>query len=399
MRWHSPLWIDIIMKMFFLFLLVVSLFAENVIEVHKEIVNTLDRPAWETLRLGRTQIQNKKLYVALKDNLWVQELSHQSTLSKFKLKIHEESDFNAYGVCVSDSFAYVSGLNRNEFLFHVYKYDMMRKQILKTHRRVSIPGAMRWREGNSLLIAGGYRPSQLKHEASLIPLNRARRWQEMESSRVEYFKDITTYNMTVFDGNLNLIDTLSISSRRGTNVRLFEKLYHHGLVETDEKGNVYRISYQDHFSIEVYGRDNMLSKEIAVRDDWFVGTPQIIDEEWFERSINKPSSYSSVYCLVVSGDHLLVSYFQVPKSGDHISGPFPCTVIDLVNGGQTNRILTYPILNSEDDQVYICVELPGGWLSQSRTFLVQYSLKEIEQGLADSESPMEAVQAYLEKND
>jgi len=375
-------------------------YAQEVLEINKQIMDAGKVGLWPYHNSDGLYITADKVFIPRGNRLFIQNRGNTKPLETFYIKPYKEVPFRAYTIEVWKQKAFITGWYEGELLYQTYALDLLTGALSQPGRRNVNPGETIHLNDSLFVMAGNYRPSQLKISIKLLELNFAGRWPEMEALQKEYFADVLTYGLTFYDSNMQVVDTLDRVHRYGADIRYLERLHTRQMLDIDERQTLYQISNNNGYTLQVWRPPYLVAETITLKNKNYLPIPENLNEKTFERLGDTDKAYSSVSALYVKKDYTLCGFFNAPKERKPVIGPYFYDILTPEGRQVKSLVLNYPIIAEDQDSIiFFYVQHEVGWFEDDRHFLVGMTVEDLLAGQAEKKVIESAISRYMDKND
>jgi hypothetical protein len=372
----------------------------QIYELNDKLFDDYKYGFWHHARTGGVVVYKNKIYTVHENKLVAQHLFNKEKVFEVNVALKKNSSYFANSVIVADEHAYVCGYYKQEALYPLCKINLTDNKIVNIHRRSMQPGMIAPLPEGRIAMAAPYRPNQLRYTFEMLKLTMAGDYDGRDKLTENYYKDVATYALTIFDDQLNVLDTLGSIDRTGHNLRYFERSYSRTPLFVSNDNKIYVCTNDKGYAIDVYDSDLVNKRQIAIHNPSFKKIADDITHEVWDEIKAKDGVYSSVYYLWSQGDLLLSSFFVAPKYFDPISPPYYYDITDkngdIVSSWQSDHPM---LVHGENNESFFYVEQEGGWFESNRHFIVGLTMQELLDGQGKTKALETIVKGYILDHD
>lgn len=353
---------------------------------------------WPVYANGGIVVQQKELFMADGDNLYIQSRQAPADNTHESLKRHKDDALAVYDICVDAKNIYYLAVNKREGLCYLYKKN-------RRTGEVSQPVSKHWHMDrmlklpkSNILASGIYRPGSVKFMAKHYDFTLPDRDQPLKDKIDTFFLEVKAFTLAIYNEDLVLVDSANTIDRVGENVRAFERLYIIHPVDVTSTGEILLIDNSDGYVVEKYVPPYRTNTSFQVMNGHFINAPEEMSMEKLHSIRKQNAAYSVPYALYIKDSRIITGFFQAPVRGEDVEPPYYYDIStfegELIASGQTY----YPILcEDEGDKVFFLVEKDGGWLEEDQIYLVGLTIEDFLQGKAKKEVIDKLISEYEEK--
>ncbi|MBC8192137.1 MAG: hypothetical protein ISR87_08110 [Candidatus Marinimicrobia bacterium] len=379
----------------FMFLAVLAFGQFEVIRISEELSGQTRSSLWHVFKSGAIIINNTEVIIPDKSSLFLQGRSAPHDYTRIDLRRYKSDSFIVYKVTANNNiYAYsVLGGDGRRYIFERKKKTGEIQGPVLRHGLVA--ERMFLLEKNNLVATGAYRPELM---GFLDRYMKGSIEEQRKNAKEKYdplYENHKAYTISVYDNDLNEIDSGNVIDRTGDNARAFEGLFLTIAVDLAKDNVLYLIDNDQGYVVEKYTNLTKFDSSFEIKNSSFKKLPAFMTMKDLDDFRAKNRAYSVPYALYEKDGFLMTCFFQAPEYFDPIDPPYYYDISTVAGETMHSGVLDYPVLCEDDgNKVFFYVKQEGGWFEDDLHFLVGVTTDDLLKGLVSKTSIDASIENY-----